>query len=148
MIGYLDTSAFVPLLVAEPGSGWCRRFWDDADDVVTCRLTFVESAAALAQAARGGRMAPAKHMTSLDELDRLWREVDVIDIDEALSRRAAALAARFALRGYDAVHCAAAEQLADPDLVAASGDRKLLAAWSGLGIATYDPNQMVDPRPT
>jgi uncharacterized protein len=93
-------------------------------------------------------MAPAKHATSLDELDRLWREVDVIDIDDALSRRAAALAARFALRGHDAVHCAAAEQLADPDLVAASGDRKLLAAWSGLGIATYDPNRTVDPTPS
>ena len=82
-------------------------------------------------------MTPSKHAASLDELDRLWREVDVIDVDDALSRRAAALAARFALRGYDAVHCAAAEQLADPDLVVASGDRKLLAAWSGLGIATY-----------
>jgi uncharacterized protein len=142
VIGYLDTSAFVPMLVAEPGSSACRRFWNDSDDVVACRLMFVESAAALAQAARGGRMTPAQHATGLDVLDRLWREIDVIDVDGALCRRAAALAARFALRAYDAVHCAAAEQLADPDLVAASGDRKLLSAWSGLGIATYDPNQL------
>ncbi len=142
MIGYLDTSAFVPLLVEGSGSGACRRFWNDSDEVVACRLMVVESAAALAQAARGGRMTPAQHAAGLDVLDRLWREVDVIDIDDALCRRAAALAARFALRGYDAVHRAAAEQLADPDLVAASGDRKLLAAWSGLGIATYDPNQL------
>jgi uncharacterized protein len=146
VIGYLDTSAFVPLLVAEPSSAACRRFWDDSDDVVACRLMFVESAAALAQAARAGRMTPEKHATGLDLLDQLWREVDVIDIDDEVARRAAALAARFALRGYDAVHCAAAEQLADPDLVAASGDRKLLAAWSGLGIAAYDTNLMIDPR--
>jgi uncharacterized protein len=145
VIGYLDTSAFVPLMIAEPGSGSCRRFWDDADDVVTCRLTLVESAAALAQAARGGRMTPAKHAISLDELDRLWHEVDVIDVDDALSRRAAVLAGRFALRSYDAVHCAAAEQIADPDLVAATGDQELLAAWSGLGIATFDPNRGIDP---
>ena len=37
------------------------------------------------------------------------------------------------------VHCAAAAQLDEPDLVAASGDRQLLAAWRELGIATYDP---------
>ncbi|MGH8828501.1 MAG: hypothetical protein ACRDVZ_13095, partial [Jiangellaceae bacterium] len=35
VIGYLDTSAFVPLLVAEPSSESCRRFWHDADAVVT-----------------------------------------------------------------------------------------------------------------
>lgn len=141
MIGFLDTSAFVPLLVAEPSSSACRRFWNDSDDVAACRMMFVESAAALAKAAHGGRMTSAQHATGLDLLDRLWREVDVIDVDDALCRRAAALAARFALRGYDAVHCAAAEQIADPDLVAATGDRKLQSAWSGLGIATFDPNQ-------
>ncbi|WP_281170678.1 hypothetical protein [Nakamurella lactea] len=29
--------------------------------------------------------------------------------------------------------------LADPSLVAAAGDRELLAAWYRLGIATFDP---------
>lgn len=51
MIGYLDASAFVPLLIAEPGSAACRRFWNDADSVVSSRLLYVETAAALAQAA-------------------------------------------------------------------------------------------------
>jgi predicted nucleic acid-binding protein len=57
-----------------------------------------------------------------------------------LIRHAAELAARFSLRGYDAVHCASAEQLTDPHLVAAAGDGKLLDAWNGLGVATFDPN--------
>lgn len=113
----LDTSAFIPLLIAEPASNACRRFWDDADDVVACRLMFVGSAAALAQAARGGRMTPRRHATGLDLLDRLWSEVDVIDIDDVLARRAAVLAARFALRGYDAVHGAAAERVAGPGVI-------------------------------
>jgi len=56
VIGYLDTSAFVPLLVAEPGSPACRRFWDDADAVVSCRLLYVETATALAQAPRMARL--------------------------------------------------------------------------------------------
>lgn len=55
MIGYLDTSAFVPLLIDEPTSAACRRFWDDADEVVSSRPRYVETAAALAQARRLGR---------------------------------------------------------------------------------------------
>jgi hypothetical protein len=42
------------------------------------------------------------------------------------------------LRGYDAVHCASAEQIRDRDLVVASGGRALLAACSQLGLATAD----------
>ena len=66
-------------------------------------------------------------------------EIEVIEVDERLVRAAADLAHRFGLRGYDAVHCAAAVQLDEPDLVAASGDKHLLATWRELGIATFDP---------
>ncbi|MDX6235284.1 MAG: uncharacterized protein QOG10_99 [Kribbellaceae bacterium] len=43
------------------------------------------------------------------------------------------------LRGYDAVHCAAAEQV-EEDLVVAAGDQRLLAACAQLGISTADVN--------
>jgi predicted nucleic acid-binding protein len=140
VIGYLDTSAFVPLLVAEPGSAACRRFWDDADDVVACRLTYVETAAALAAAKRGGRLNDAQHAAALALVERLWSELDIIEVDEGVVRTAAVFADRFALRGYDAVHCASVARLEDNDLVAATGDGRLLRAWAALGIATYDPN--------
>jgi uncharacterized protein len=138
VIGYLDTSAFVPLLVSEPGSRACRRFWDDADAVVSCRLLYVEAAAALAQAHRLDRLDDAAHRRSRRLLDRLWAEMDVVEVDELLVESAADLASDHSLRGYDAVHCAAAAHLVDEDLVAASGDRKLLAAWGEVGVATYD----------
>jgi hypothetical protein len=48
VIGYLDTSAFVPLLIAEPTTA-CRRFWDAAAAVVSSRLLHVETAAALSR---------------------------------------------------------------------------------------------------
>lgn len=64
MIGYLDTSAIVPLLVAEQASAACRRFWDDADAVVSCRLLYVQAAAALAQAHRMQRLDSAQHATA------------------------------------------------------------------------------------
>lgn len=142
MIGYLDTSAFVPLLIAEPSSESCRRFWDDADVIVSCRLLYVETTAALAQARRLGRLITDEHRDSLQLLDRMWAEVDVTEVDEPLVSRAATLADQLALRGYDAVHCASAEQLDDEDLVVASGDQRLLAAWTELGMATFDTNQV------
>jgi predicted nucleic acid-binding protein len=140
LIGYLDTSVLVPLLVIEPTSSACQRFWDDADTVVSCRLLYVEAAAALAQAQRMGRVTTPMHAASLRMLDDLWEQIDVIELDDALVRRAGVLTAQLALRGYDAVHCASAEQLNDRDLVAATGDTKLLHAWHTLGLSTFDPN--------
>ena len=145
MIGYLDTSVLVPLLVAEPSSNACRRFWNDSDEVVSSRLLYIEAAAALAQAQRMGRLTDVDHRTCLRVLERLWAEVEIAEIDQDLVVRAAELARRFALRGYDAMHCAAAVQLDDPNLVAASGDQQLLRAWGELGIATFDSNSQPPP---
>jgi predicted nucleic acid-binding protein len=145
VIGFLDTSAFVPLLIAEPSSESCRRFWDDADTVVSSRLLYVETAAALAQARRMDRLTADEHRESLQLLEQLWSEVDIAEVDEAVVARAAVLAHECALRGYDAVHCASAEQLDDEDLVAASGDQALLAAWIKLGMATFDSNATSEP---
>jgi predicted nucleic acid-binding protein len=140
MICYLDTSACVPLLVEEPSTTICRRLWDQADDVVTSQLLYVEAAAALAQAMRSTRVTERQRRGALRVLDRLCDELAVVRIDEPLTRRAADLAHQYALRGYDAVHCAAAESVHADDLVVASGDRRLLGACSGLGLATADVN--------
>ncbi|HEX3813356.1 MAG TPA: PIN domain-containing protein [Mycobacteriales bacterium] len=52
----MDTSAFVPLIVQEPGSASCRRIWNDRDVVISSRLLYVETAAALARARRMKRL--------------------------------------------------------------------------------------------
>jgi uncharacterized protein len=145
LIGYFDTSAFVPLLIAEPSSEFCRYFWNESDSVVTTRLLYVESAAALAQGLRMGRLTESGHREALELLDRMWQEFEVVEVNDLVTTRAAALAHLLALRGYDAVHCASAEQLDDHDLVVASGDQKLLKACAELGMATADINS---ERPT
>lgn len=141
MIGYLDTSAFVPLLIAEPTSRECRRFWDDSDVIASSRLLYVETAAALAQAQRMGRLTESEYLQGRRRLDQMWSEMDVIEVDEQVMTHAADLAHRLSLRGYDAVHCASAQQLDDVDVVAASGDQRLLTAWLELGMAIYDTNR-------
>lgn len=136
MIVYFDTSAFVPLLITEPGTTVARELWDSADDVVASRLLYVETAAALARACRTGRITDRNQRAAIDSLDDLWRDFRIIEVDETVTRRAAELADRHALRGYDAVHCASAERIDAPDLVVASGDKDVLAACAELTLAT------------
>jgi len=140
LILYVDTSALLPLLISEPTSHVCGELWDKADRVTTARLTYVETAAALAMAERLGRMTTKQLAAGRKALDQLWIAVDVIELDPHLMVSAADLAAAQGLRGYDAVHCAAAAQLDGDDVVAASGDKQLLAAWIDEGISAIDTN--------
>ncbi len=140
MIVYLDTSAVVPILVAEQSTNACRRIWDDADRRISSRLTYVEVAAALAMAERQGRVSSAEYTEAWSNLVEIWPDVDVVDMTAELAASAAGLARTLALRGYDAEHCASAAALDDPELVAAAGDTRLLTAWQELGIAVFDVN--------
>lgn len=63
----------------------CRRFWDDADDVLTSRITYVETAAALAQAGRAGRLTSAQYTRCRDKLEQLWVEVGIYQSAECRS---------------------------------------------------------------
>ncbi|WP_163543637.1 type II toxin-antitoxin system VapC family toxin [Occultella kanbiaonis] len=141
MIAYLDTSALVPLLVAEPTSGVCRRVWADADRIVTSRLTYVEAGAALAMAERQGRVTAAGYGAAWSNLSQIWPDVDVVEVTAEVAANATAFARSRSLRGYDAVHCASAMVLDDPECVAVAGDSKLLAAWHSLGVAVLDVNR-------
>lgn len=140
MLVYLDTSALVPLLIEEPTSPACRALWDASDDVVSTPLLYVEAVAALTRAERAGSHRRRVVEAALVVLEDCWADIRPLDVAEPLVHAAAGHARRFGLRGYDAVHCAAAEALAGPDLIAASGDRRLLSAWRALGLAVFDAN--------
>ena len=125
----------------EPTSPTCRSLWELADLVVSSRLLHVEAAAATAQARRLGRLTPSQHAAGRTALDRLCKEIDMVEIDATLGARAAALAFELALPGYDSVHCAAAGRVAGPEFVVASGDRRQLSALSAMGLETVDVNR-------
>lgn len=134
MIAYFDTSALVPLLIHEPGSGVARQMWEEAQRIVAIPLLYAEGRAALAQAQRMGRISPGQLRAAVDELDEVYSQIDVVGIDEPLVRQAGALAEAHGLRGYDAVHLAAAQRAADPDFVVVAGDRALLTAATAVGL--------------
>ena len=136
MICYFDTSALVPLLVDEPTTGEARRLWHDSDRVASARIAVVETAAALAQAARGGRLSQAQHSEVRRAASYLFDRTDLVEIDAPLVHSAARLAEQHALRGYDAVHLAAAMTMHDRHLVFVAGDQALLRAARSAGLAT------------
>jgi predicted nucleic acid-binding protein len=144
LIAFLDTSVLVPLLVDEPTTDACRQVWDAADELAASQLAYVEAAAALAQARRLRRLSAGSQRAALTGLNDLWSQVYIVDVDQPLAERAAQFADEFALRGYEAIQCASAEVLRDDQLIAATGDRRLLAAWHRLGIATYNTNSDAD----
>lgn len=141
MILYVDTSALVPLIINEASSDACGEIWDAAERVTTTRLAYIEASAALAMAQRLSRVSAVEARAGRESLQELWTVVDVVEIDDPLMASTALLAQTHALRGYDATHCAAAVALNDDQVVAATGDIRLLAAWRAEGLAVRDTNR-------
>ena len=141
MVVYLDTSSFVPMFIDEPTTPVCRALWEAADQVTSTRLLFVEASSALSRAVRDGRTSPATFNERMIQLELLWTQIRIIELDKELMERAAAMTSRFALRGFDAVHCAAGESVGDDSAFMASADKPLLRSWQELGLRTVDPNQ-------
>jgi len=136
VIAYFDTSAVVPLLGAEPGSAAARELWDRASRVASVRLVYPEARAALAQAQRSGRLTAGQLRAAVRALEDRYEQLDLVELDETLAQHAGELAETYGLRGYDAVHLAAAARLSGDELVVVAGDRPLLAAGESLGLAT------------
>jgi predicted nucleic acid-binding protein len=135
---YFDTSAIVPIVIEEPSSMVASRLWDEADRVVSSRLTYAEGRAALAMARRLDRIDERGLREAVDDFESLHDQLDVIDITEGLIREAGGLAEQLNLRGFDAVHLASARLVDDPEMVLAAGVQNLLTAARAVGIATAD----------
>jgi len=131
---YFDTSALLKLLIPEAGSGTVLSVWRTAPAVAAVSVIFAEASAGLAAARRAGRLTSAAHAESKRDLWRLWRILDVVIPVEPLCERAGALAERQQLRGYDAVHLAAALDYGADALVSADNDLIDAALDSGIGV--------------
>ena len=143
MIAYIDTSAFVPVLIDEQTSALCAEMWESAERLVSTRLVEIEAATALHRALRLGRISQPILSAALRLLDAFMTDLDIIEIDQDLVRRARQCAEVAPLRGYDAVHCAAGLVTATTvGAVLVSGDHQLLTTWRQLGASVVDINQL------
>ena len=111
MILYLDTSALVKLYVAEAGTEAVATAVERAQAWVTVRVTYAEARAAFAQHSRARGIAAGALRRVVRQLDEEWGHYSIVEVTDALVRRAGVLAERHRLRGYDAVQLSAAVDL-------------------------------------
>ena len=140
MIGYLDTSALLKLLLLdEDGGDVVREIVAATDIAFISRLSHPEGRAALAAARRAGRLAAGAHTEAKRDLDRAIASLRVVELRAVLARAAGDVAERFGLRVYDAVHLASALVVDEGDTVVVSWDRALSTAAREAGLATAPP---------
>jgi hypothetical protein len=107
-VRFWDTSALVPILIDEAATDAARRSFSEDRTVVVWWGTSVECTAAIARAARDGRIRSDRLATLLHDLGELrfdWIEVDPAPMLRTVAER---LVRTHALRAADALQLAAA----------------------------------------
>ena len=105
---FWDTSALIPVLVAEPQTARATRLLLSDPDVIVWTLTRVELLSALARRRRSDRTAAAWLRGARQEVLEMWpRWVEVTTLD-TVRRHAERIVESHALRAADAMQIAAA----------------------------------------
>lgn len=120
-------------MLEEPGSDLADELWLGAGRVHSSQVAYPELRAAVAAACRAGRLPTRRLPAIVRAIDELDAEIDTIAVDEGLARHAGELAERHALRGFDAIHLAAALSAHSDRLVVVTWDRALADAASEAG---------------
>ena len=144
MIFYLDTSSLVKLYVEEDWSADVRR-WVDGAEIATSRVAYAEAFAAFARRRSYGDLVAASFEQVVEAFAADWPHVVRLDIDE---QRPGQLAIEHLLRGFDAIHLAAALELRDlvgsDSVVFSAFDARLLAAAIREGLKIVHPQGWAD----
>ncbi len=137
---YLDTSALLKLYVREKYSEEVSALLETADVAGTSILTYAEMAAAMSRAAHMGLIVNTEAQAAWDCFCHDWPEYMRLRISPPLTERAASLAWEYRLRGYDAVHLAAAltwQDAMEATVFLATFDRILWDAGQKAGMVTW-----------
>lgn len=138
MITYFDTSVLLKLVVEdEDGVGETERLWQASTVAICAEIAYAEGRAALAAAHRARRLSAGDLAQVRSSFETIWRQLHVVTISTALIAAAGDIAEDDRLRGYDAVHLAAAMTVG-PD-VFTSADGRLCDAASQRGFNVANP---------
>lgn len=124
MIVYLDASALVKLYAAEEHRASVEKVVAGASLVASALVVYAEARAALARKEREGTMTREQHDEAVAGLDDVLEAYALLPVDPEQVFDAGDLAREHALRGYDAVHLAAASSLRDESLRRATERRE------------------------
>ena len=140
MILYLDASALVKRYVAELGSAEVSDAISQAEVTGTALLSRAEVEAALAKAVRVNALTQEEAWASLQVFRNEWPDLVRVQVTEMVVARAGAFAWDHGLRGYDAVHLAAASGWQDAlgeRVTLATFDRHLWTVAESVGLEAY-----------
>jgi predicted nucleic acid-binding protein len=147
---YLDASAIAKYYLWETGNQWVTRLLDQAGlhRVVSVELVVVEVVCALTRAHREGRISLNLRDRSIKRfMSDSKATVELVSVSQRVLGRATQLAHRHPLRAYDAIHLAAALELASEALgfdiplpVFVSADGRLLDAAQAEGLTIENPS--------
>lgn len=133
MAVYLDSSALVKLVVAEPESEALRRFLRRRDERVTSALARVEVL----------RAVRAQGEPAMKRARRVLAAIRMLRIDDGVLEAAARLDPRV-LRSLDAIHIASARELGSDLESLVTYDRRMHEATLMLGISARAPGAAGD----
>lgn len=147
---FFDSSALVKRYAAETGTNWVFSLVRPSADnrLYLARITGVEVIAALTKRMRVGSLTAAQTDKAVNRFEREFaNRYLLIEISPQVIRTAIDLAKSHTLRGYDAVHLAAALQ-ANQDRISVGGspltfisaDHHLNAAATAEGLTVGNPN--------
>lgn len=140
MILYLDSSALVKRYVLETGSQAVVQAMTQATVAGAAVITRAEVAAAFAKAVRMAALTRDEAQTCLEQFRRDWPHLVRTRVTETTVARADQLAWQYQLRGYDAVHLAAAllwQETLGEMVTLATFDQKLWQAATRAGLLPY-----------
>ena len=138
MNAYLDSSAFLKLLLGYEGGGDDLRIeMDVVGQISTSRLTYVEALAALAAARRSGRVGRVDYEVAVADFDRIWDSLDIVELTTKVAIDAATAADVYGLRAGDAIQLASAHSLDGSVITLIAWDARLRAAASASGVTCY-----------
>jgi len=142
MIIYLDTSALIKRYVVEAGSNEVTDLVEQAETVGSILLTRIEMAAALSKSVRMNWVENGEAEIAWHDFLAHWQSFARLSMTPALAERAARLAWEYGLRGYDAVHLAAAlhwQETLEIPVTLATYDRELWLAGQKAGLTAWPP---------
>ena len=128
VILFCDTSALMKLLVDEHQSDQMRQVSTTVEAIGVCRISWAETMAALARRQREDPISSDDLEQARQHLIQAWQTFTIVEVSQPLVESAGRFADVFALRGYDSVQLAAAQELqlkAEQPVIFASYDRRL-----------------------
>jgi predicted nucleic acid-binding protein len=137
---YLDTSALLKHYIGEEGTEHVKRLILQAEGIGSAAITYVEIASAMARTVRNGYISSEEGQKAWKAFQQDWPFIAQQTISTQLVERAASLAWKYRLRGYDSIHLAAAmvwqDALTTP-VTLATFDRELWQAAHEAGLVVW-----------